>query len=115
MRRAAPAVRAARDAVRVEDRAEPLPRGTAVEDAADHDGLGFVDAPLDMEPPPLDVDVVVAEHAPAGDVPGPSLPEHGVVGALARLFALEFIGERGQRQHDLVGVGLSSVRSRSSR
>lgn len=30
-------------------------------------------------------------------------PHHGVVRALARLLALQFVGERGQGQNDLVG------------
>ena len=53
-----------------------------------------------------DLDVVVAEHAPAGDVAGLRLPLHRVVGALPRLLALELVGERRQRQHDLVGGGV---------
>jgi hypothetical protein len=34
---------------------------------------------------------------------GTRLPLHRIVGALAGLLALEFVGERRQRQHDLVG------------
>ena len=33
---------------------------------------------------------------------GAGLPQHRVVGPLARLLALQFVSERGQRQHDLV-------------
>ena len=51
---------------------------------------------------PHQFDVVVPEHPPPRDVAGAGLPQHRVVGPLARLLALQFVSERGQRQHDLV-------------
>jgi hypothetical protein len=48
----------------------------------------------------------MAEDPPAGNVPGARFPLHRVVGALTRLLALELVGKRRQRQHDLVGGGV---------
>ena len=58
-----------------------------------------VDAPLDVRALAVgaeDLDVVVAEDAPAGDMAGARLPLHRVVRPLPRLLALELVGERGQ-------------------
>ena len=37
---------------------------------------------------------------------GPGLPAHRVVGALPTPFALGFIDERGEREHDFIGGGI---------
>jgi hypothetical protein len=42
----------------------------------------------------------------AADVAGLGLPQHGIVGSLARLLGLEFVREGAERQHDFVGGGV---------
>lgn len=55
-------------------------------DAANHLSLGFEDASFDMA---LQVDVLVAEHLPAGDVAGAGLSVHRIRCTLAGLLALD--------------------------
>src|SRR3974390_186792 len=80
-----------------------------LEDAANNCGIGVIDAARDVRAAsigPEHVDVVVPEGTAAGHVAGLCLPIHRVAGALACLLALKLIGERGERQHDLVGGGV---------
>jgi hypothetical protein len=69
-------------------------------------GFGLVNGPFDVGTLSVrseDLDVVVAEHPAASHLPGFGLPKHRVVRALPGLFSLELVGERRQREHDLVG------------
>jgi hypothetical protein len=86
----------------------PKPRAE-VEDPPHDVGLGVVDLPSDVPAGPARArhrHVVVAEDAAARDVARLRFPAQGVVGALSGLLAFELVGERGQREHDLVGGGI---------
>jgi hypothetical protein len=87
-------------------RVSPAPSGAHLEDATHDRSLIGVDTPLDVRPlavRPEDLDVVVAEHTAAGNMAGACLPLHRVVRSLPCFLPLKLVGERGQRQHDLVG------------
>src|SRR5262245_36501141 len=91
------------------DRADASAGRTKREDLAHDSRLGVVDTALNMRAPtiwPEDRHVVVPEHTPTGDFAPLRFPPHRIVRALARLLAFEFVGERGQREQDLVGRGI---------
>ena len=44
-----------------------------------------------------------------GHMPRPGLPAHGIVGALPRLVAFDFIREAADGQEDLVGRGVEGA------
>ena len=75
-----------------------------MKDAPHDDRFRLIDAPLNV--PLLGPHVVVPEHPTARNMPGPRFPLHRVVRPLSGLLALEFVGKRGQREHDLVGGGV---------
>ena len=53
--------------------------------------------------PTVGADVVVPEYPPSSHVPRQCFTAHCVVGALAGFLALQFVGERREAEHDLVG------------
>jgi hypothetical protein len=93
----------------VEDLGNPiLPNtvSTEAEDPPNNGGLALVDPAFDVRSLAgcaEDAEVVVPERSAAVDVPRLGLSKHRIVRALPRFLALEFVGGRRQRQHDLVG------------
>jgi len=80
-------------------------------DLSDDGRLHLVDPPLDMESLWLPgygvghcgLHIVVAVDRAAYHVSRSRLPHEGIVGALASLLALHLVGERGDREQELVG------------
>src|SRR5204863_5210101 len=69
--------------------------GVTVKNLPDYGGLRLVDDPRHVRllaARGQDRLIVVAEHEASGDVALARFPLHGVVGTLAGLFALEFVG-----------------------
>lgn len=85
------------------DHAQPVPKCRQLEHPAHYGCFTLVDPALDV---PLDAHVVVSEDAPAGDVAGARLAQHGVTRPLPRLLAFQLGRECRQREHHLVDGGV---------
>jgi hypothetical protein len=80
-----------------------------LENALHDSGLARVDPPLDMRALARgirDLNALIAKTNVPAAVACTCLAEHRVGDTLARLLALELVGERGQRKHDLVCRGV---------
>src|SRR5262249_46264085 len=105
-RPAGTARRRGRRALTIQGRGDSLhapPVGRTLKDAADDASLRLVNPPLNVA---IGRHVLVAKHHATGDVAGPRLADHRIVGPLPGLFALELVSGREDALDNLVDGGL---------
>jgi hypothetical protein len=81
--------------------------GAHLKDSTHNDGFGLVDPTLDVRAPAVgvqDFKIVITEQAATGHMTVARFSQHHIVSSLSTLLALQFVGERRQREHDLCTV-----------